>query len=414
MIDSRLLAASAALLCSVTVSAAGAGAAAPRYRMVEVPEPQFAGASCLPGYARRFTATGINDLGVVSANLWCVDSIDTAAGFFNRTYLPYIAAPHLGAYELALPTGAFSGFALSIDNRLRVVGDSTDNLRNRGALWTLGGGHEPAFQQFGCLGGDVDQALGGNLRGYVVGWAVRTDPSAAPPLDQFCITVGWVIRTPAGATIYGPTKGVAVDVNELNVAVGRTGRTAIKYHIPTGQQTILDAGSAPYTAEPVAINERGEVAGFLDFNPDGNPGVLCGPSVPLAWDRNNVERTLELLPGATSGRVYSLGSDGDIVGDSGSGRYCSDNALFRQRAALWHDGRPYDLNTLIPDAHNVTLVGAARINLWGQIAVTGYRNDDPLLLCPDFTESAEGGFGPVDFTLTCRDLHTWVLTPTGR
>jgi hypothetical protein len=36
------------------------------------------------------------------------------------------------------------------------------------------------------------------------------------------------------------------------------------------------------------------------------------------------------------------------------------------------------------------------------------------LLCPDFTESAEGSFGPVDFTLTCRDLHTWVLTPTGR
>jgi len=197
----------------------------------------------------------------------------------------------------------------------------------------------------------------------------------------------------------------------LNVAVGRTGLTAIKYHIPTGQQTVLDPGSATHTAEPVAINDRGEVAGYLDFNPDGNPGVGCGPSTPLAWDRNNVEHTLELLPGADSGRAYSIGINGEIVGDSGSGRYCSDNTLFRQRAALWQDGRAYDLNTLIPAWHNITLVGAARVNRWGQIAVTGYRNDDPLLTCPDFTTGADGGFGPVDFTLTCRDLHTWVLTP---
>jgi len=409
MIYTRLLAASAALLCSVAV--AGSPPAVSRYRVTEVPEPQFTGASCLPGYARRYAATGINDLGVVSANLWCVASIDATAGFFTRSFLPYIAAPRLNSFELTLPAGAINGFALSIDNRLRVVGDTSDDSRNRGALWTLGGGHEPAFQPFGCQGGDVDQALGVNQRGYVVGWAVRTDPGAPPPLDQFCITVGWVIRTPTGATIYGPTKGVAVDVNELNVAVGRTGLTAIKYDISTGQQTILDPGSATYTAEPVAINERGEVAGYLDFNPNGNPGVGCGPSAPLAWDRNNVEHTLELPPGATSGRAYSLGSDGDIVGDSGSGKYCSDNTLFRQRATLWHDGHPYDLNTLIPGLHNITLVGAARINRWGQIAVTGYRNDDPLLLCPDFTESAEGSFGPVDFTLTCRDLHSWVLTP---
>ena len=53
-----------------------------------------------------------------------------------------------------------------------------------------------------------------------------------------------------------------------------------------------------------------------------------------------------------------------------------------ERATLWRDGRAFDLNNAIPSHPGVTLASANSINRRGQILAFGYRNADPLVICP--------------------------------
>jgi hypothetical protein len=200
MIDSRLLAASAALLCSVTVSAAGAGAAAPRYRMAEVPEPQFRG-RFLPA---RLRAQVHRNQGSRSRSRQRQSLVRRLHRHRNRFVNPHLASVYRRAapraYELALPTEP------SADSRRAstiacVWWRQHRQLKKSWRVMDAVCGHEPGSSSSvsgcGCPTGAGPE----NQRVPSLVGVRQNCPSAALPLDQFCITGGWVIRTPAGATI---------------------------------------------------------------------------------------------------------------------------------------------------------------------------------------------------------------------
>ena len=123
---------------------------------------------------------------------------------------------------------------------------------------------------------------------------------------------------------------------------------------------------------------------------------------------------LPLLPGATSSRAWNVGTDGETVGESGPGEYCEPQNSTNERAVLWRDGKAFDLNHAIPSHLGVTLASANSINRRGQILAFGYRNAEPLLICPRFVFDPETGQSSFDVTIRCRYQRLFVLTPAGR
>jgi hypothetical protein len=401
-------------LCSASFAAAPTA----RYRVTQVPDVPSASTACLPGYARRSLAVGINDFGIVAGNFRCYSAADPANGLFTNLYRPYIAAPHFGAYELQLPPDNVSSTIQNINNRAQTFGEysSTDGSF-LGLRWNLGSGPERVFStQQNCeFLTNFNYAGAGNARGYVVGWIFQQDPSLPPPLDTFCLTIGWAIRTPDGTQVLGPLNGVPSDINALDVAIGNVGNAGIKLHVPTGRQTVLDAGTDRRPIIPSDINDLGEVVGYANAPPPEVATVSCGPSVGLRWERDGRERILNNLPGAKSSRAWSTGYDGETVGESGPGDYCDPSVdVENERAVLWKGVQAFNLNALIPASERITLVYAGEVNRLGQIVAGGYRNDEAPLSCPDYRIDPDTGAYQLDPTLTCRNLYSFVLTPIGR
>jgi hypothetical protein len=107
-----------------------------------------------------------------------------------------------------------------------------------------------------------------------------------------------------------------------------------------------------------------------------------------------------------------VGYDGETVGDSGAGQYCSYTDNSGERAVLWLGGRAFDLNTLIPRSAGITLTYAYSVNRRGQITASGYDNDEPLTLCPIVQYDSNGGSSLV--AVACHNTRMFVLTPVGR
>ena len=62
----------------------------------------------------------------------------------------------------------------------------------------------------------------------------------------------------------------------------------------------------------------------------------------------------------------------------------------------------------------MTLASANSINRRGQILAYGYRNADPLVICPVFMIDPVTQLPFYDVTQRCRYQRTYVLTPVGR
>ncbi|MEO8063369.1 MAG: hypothetical protein ABI821_11555 [Pseudomonadota bacterium] len=410
---------SLAALAAFSIGAASfAATPTTRYRVAQVPDLPTASAACLPGYARRSFAAGINDLGVVAGNFRCYSAADPANNLFTSVFKPYIAAPHFGAYELELPPDNVSSTIQNINNRLQTFGaySSTDG-GFYGLRWNLGSGPERVFStQQNCeFITNFNYAAAGNARGYVVGWIFQQDASLPPPLDTFCLSIGWAIRTPNGTQVLGPLNGIPSDINALDVAAGYVGNAGIRLHVPTGRQTVLNAGTDRRPIMPSDINDLGEVVGYANAPPPEVATVTCGPSVGLRWERDGRERTLNNLPGAISSRAWSAGYEGETVGESGPGDYCNSNIdIENERAVLWKGVQAFNLNALIPASERITLIYAVEVNRRGQIVAGGYRNDEAPLSCPDYRVNPDTGGYELDPTLVCRNIYAYVLTPTGR
>jgi len=412
MIDSRLVGAFAALLCSA--AAAAHGPAVSRYRVNELPVPDSLSAACLSAYSRGASITRINDFGVVNASSFCYTTVDTVNPMILSTGAIFVAALWFGAVELPRTNPGYS-YSYTINNRGELFGYESGTPEGGGLFatkWTLAGGHERIFFDPACGTIQFQAAVDGNGR-YTVGWALRGDPSLPPPVDELCIKMRWVIRDATGVETSGPLGGSPAAINIQNVAVGTVDRSGVRYHVPSGQLTVLHAADSAHSVDPTDINDLGEVAGRITQNAQPDVFNACDPSVAVRWERDGHERVLPHLPGAVSSHAFGVGYDGETVGDSGAGAYCSYTDNSGERAALWEGGRAFDLNTLIPRAAGITLTYAYAVNRRGQITAGGYVNDEPMTLCPSYQYDSNNGTVSV-VTVACHNTHMFVLTPVGR
>ena len=405
------VAATAALACA---SAFADGPGRPRYRVEEVRPPGSLPAPCLPQYG-NFMQGVINDLGIVAGNYNCHSQVDLAAGIAATVGGPFVSSSWFSTHLLPDSDPTTSGsFAASINNRGEVFGSDVGSTFV-GVKWSLSGGMEAIFPNDPtCDVIKLDIAIAGNGR-YAVGTGFRPSPDL--PFPGFCLSPAWLTRNPDGTIVTEFLDSEPRDINVFNTAVGVMDRnTAIRFQVATKELRVLRSGDDTHQAIATDINDLGEVSGYVaTIDPTGGAPGECPTQFAsaLRWDRNDRETLLPLLPGAVSSRAWNVGTDGETVGESGPGQYCWPQNATRERAVLWRGGRAFDLNDAIPPHLGVTLASATSINRRGQITAFGYRNDEPLVICPRVEFDPETG-GNIDASQPCRTQRLYVLTPVGR
>lgn len=150
----------------------------------------------------------------------------------------------------------------------------------------------------------------------------------------------------------------ASDINSFGEMTGTSHSTPASgtYHPyvwePSGQGQFLGSLGTGNT-QPFAINDGGVIMGW-------------DSTLRKAWVRFPSTGTMTLLPTLSGGtQAYPMGMNNldDIVGFSGSSK--------GQKACLWHDGAPYDLNNFKSGgASKTNLVTASAINNGGSITAT--------------------------------------------
>lgn len=406
------------VLATATLACAPAFAHDPepavRYRLEEVRPPASLLTPCLPGYRVYTQGTIINDFGVAAGNFNCYSQIDPATATSTYSGGPIVWSSWFGTLALQDSDPTTTGsFATTINNRGEVFGSDV-GADFVGVKWSLAGGLETIFPNDAqCEVLKLSIATAGNGR-YVVGLGYRPSPDLPYPL---CLTPSWITRTPSGTIVTDLINADPRDINALNSAVGvKDQRSAIRFHVVTKELRVLHSGDDTHQVAPTDINDLGEVSGYVaTVNPAPAPGECSFVSArALRWDRNDRETVLPLLPGATSSRAWNVGTDGETVGESGPGQYCDPQNSTNERATLWRDGRAFDLNNAIPSYPGVTLASANSINRSGQILAYGYRNADPLVICPVFMIDPVTQLPFFDITQRCRYQRIYVLTPVGR
>ncbi len=413
----KMIFAAAFALLAQTALAHGPGQD-PRYRVEEVRPPASFSQGCLDGYRVFSQGVSVNDFGIVAGNFNCYTQVDGPAGVVKTNGGPFLWSPWFGGVELQDGDPTNAAFATSFNNRGEAFGGIfPPNSILHGVRWPLGGGMETLFSDASCqaFGLDLNIAVAGNGR-YNVGFGWRLAPELGSPYDFLCLQSFWLIKTPSGAEVRGPM-GEARDINALNVAVGTLASqtsqvsSAIRYNLVNGQQRILNTGDASHRPLPTDINDLGEVSGYISVVPAPDDPNTCASGIAVRWDRNDRETRLPLLAGDVASRAWAMGYDGDTYGESGPGEYCEPRYSENETAVVWRNGRVFDLNASISPSARITLVSATAVNRWGQVVGYGYRNDDPLLICPRFQIDPVTGIPTYDLSERCRRGRIFLLTP---
>jgi probable HAF family extracellular repeat protein len=174
-----------------------------------------------------------------------------------------------------------------------------------------------------------------NNLGWAVGEARNRDGFGEEPMLFDLEGVSFLDR---GNTAY------ATGLNDLGVAVGSMdGISGFRYSKAAGKQPVS-------LSLPWDINNRGDIVG----NASRFPAMI----------RNGVQSILA-TPQRREGSAYGINEKGEIVGVYGAN---SD-----RRAALWSDGKFYDLNTRVRNGTNWVLLEAKGINERGDIVGDAMR-----------------------------------------
>jgi probable HAF family extracellular repeat protein len=225
-------------------------------------------------------------------------------------------------------------------------------------------------------GGNNSFATAVNNRGEVTGWSENgvVDPECDPESTQV-LQFRPVIWGPARDQIRempllgDDTSGTVNAINDRGQAVGisgicdqAVGRHSAKHAVLWENGTVRDLGNAgaPWWNTPTAINQRGDVAGFL-----GQPGDPDeSPLQAFLWTKEGGMQPLGVLPGQTPEHVhseaYGINERRQVAG-------LSCDAEFNCRAFLWEDGVMKDLTMLAPGYDGV-LLHARDINDRGMIS----------------------------------------------
>jgi probable HAF family extracellular repeat protein len=246
-----------------------------------------------------------------------------------------------------------------------------------GVVWQNG-----IMRALPTLGGYNGFAAGANNRGQVTGWTETTyhDPSCNPESGQVLqfLPVIWgpgtdqITQLPL---IPGDSSGSATNINDRGQAIGisgtcdqAVGRYSAAHAVlwENGIATeIVGNNGGPYWDTPMAINDRGDVVGFVGTDNDIDGNKLRA----FIWTRKAGFRYLQPLP--LAGHIYSeargINNKGQIVGVS-----CLEAAV-ACKPVIWENGSSVavNLDLLAPDYSGV-LTAAQDINDDGQI--TGRAN----------------------------------------
>ena len=226
------------------------------------------------------------------------------------------------------------------------------------------------------LGGPNGFAAGANNRGQITGWAennVHDTTCVAPQVLQFLPVIwgpepGVVSPLPL---ITGDTSGAATGINDRGEAIGISGLcdqavgryTAAHAVVWSGGKAteIVGNNGGPYWDTPMAINDRGDVVGFVGVDGDIDANRLRA----FQWTKKGGFRYLPPLSGDGFSEALGINNDGQIVGIS-----CAEGGV-GCKPVLWLEGSPININTLV-SGYTGLLITAQDINDDGQI--TGRAN----------------------------------------
>jgi probable HAF family extracellular repeat protein len=223
------------------------------------------------------------------------------------------------------------------------------------------------------LGGYNGFAAGANDHGQVTGWTETTvhDPSCNPASGQVLQFLP-VIWGPGKDQIQqlpllpGDSSGSATAINDKGHAVGisgtcdqAVGRYSAAHAVLWDNGQVIDivqSNGGPYWNTPMAINQRGDIVGFVGKDGDIDANELRA----FLWTKKGGFQYLPPLAGDPFSEALGINNNGQIVGISClfGGAPC--------RPVLWENGVVTNLRLLVP-AYNGVLSTAQDINDDGQI-----------------------------------------------
>jgi probable HAF family extracellular repeat protein len=236
-----------------------------------------------------------------------------------------------------------------------------------GFVWAFGRMHDlPPL-----AGGNNSFATGTNGWGQTVGWAESgfvDGDCLAPQVQQFRPVVwGPDHRPRALPLVDGDTSGSATAINDRGQIVGisgicdqAVGRSSARHAVMWengGLVRIDNPNGAPYWNTPMALTERGDVAGFA-----GVPGDFDGNFTrAFTWSRATGWKWIDFLPGDVAAIATGINLRGQVVG------YSNDGAVFHPW--IWQNGQVADLDGLVDRSNGFdgTLNLADDINDFGVI-----------------------------------------------
>ncbi len=237
--------------------------------------------------------------------------------------------------------------------------------------------HAGVMQALPTLGGNNGYAAGTNRGLVVAGWAetsMRDSTCIKPQKLQF-LPVVWNAKTlavtklptlivdgktdPDGAATAVNDEGDVVGISGIcDQAVGRfTGLHAVLWH--NGVAMKLKTFGAISWNTPVAVNDAGQITGFLN-----KPGPKDKKGLPnfisAFWNSaTDKPQRIDPLPGDALSQPTSINGDGVVLGVS----------FPSSHVYLWQDGKITDLTKLVASAYPAfTLVSVGGINDRGEIA----------------------------------------------
>ncbi len=244
-----------------------------------------------------------------------------------------------------------------------------------GFVWAWGRMHD-----LGPLPGGYNSfATGSNDWGQTVGWAENgvDDSTSLPPQVQSFRPLIWgpgenqIRELPL---VDDDTSGSATAINDRGQAVGisgicdqAVGRSSARHAVLWDRGRIIridNPNGAPYWNTPMALDERGDVAGFA-----GQPGDFDGNfTLAFAWSRAGGWRFIDLLPGDIAAIGTGINARGQVVG-------YSNDAAPAFHPWISQNGQTTNLNDLIDRGNGFagTLTLADDINDSG--AITGRGTD---------------------------------------
>lgn len=283
------------------------------------------------------------------------------------------------------------------------IGSETSNLDPNGEDFCGYGSHHQCLGAIGRIGvlkalpplagGNNANAFDVNDHGQVVGVAENGTS------DATCVSGGTafqVLRFEAVSwgrdgriqelhPLPGDTVGFATGINRNGQAVGASGECSnTAYLTPFGpfapHAVLWDSDGSPTDLGHLggtpagiyniatSINDRGDVVGFACVGPDTNPATCIEDT--FLWTKETGMQDLGRFPGAIATGppcCHTINNKGVIVG-------FSLDASFNERAIVWLDKVPLDLNTLIPQDSGWYLVCAQGVNDAGEIVGFGTIN----------------------------------------